>query len=78
MPKPAANAPAANSPKGKPYLDRRYHLLVEIEAGNVINHVNLASPVGTLGSPLFGQSTALNSGNGNANRMVEGIVQIRF
>jgi hypothetical protein len=74
-PKPSANVPA---PKGKPYLDRRYHLLVEIEADNVINHVNLASPVGTLGSPLFGQSTALNSGNGNANRVVEGIVQLRF
>ena len=75
-PKPAANANTAAS-KGKPYVDRRYHLLVELEADNAINHVNLASPVGTLGSPLFGQSTALN-GSGNANRVITAVVVARF
>jgi len=75
-PKPAANANTP-APKGKPYVDRRYHLLVELEADNVINHVNLASPVGTLGSPLFGQSTALN-GSGNANRVITAVVVARF
>jgi hypothetical protein len=74
-PKPAANAPV---PKGKPYVDRKYHMILAIEAENVLNHVNLASPVGTLGSPLFGQSLALNGGNGNANRVINAVLVARF
>ena len=76
-PKPAAGAPA---PKGKPYVARKYNLFFAIEAENVINHVNLGPPVGTLGSPLFGQSTSLNpaSGSTNANRVVNLVLFTRF
>jgi hypothetical protein len=31
---------------------------------NIFNHVNLAPPVGSLSSPFFGQSLALNGGFG--------------
>jgi hypothetical protein len=42
--------------------DRRYSLTFSISARNVFNHVNLATPNGTLGSPLFGESNALLGG----------------
>jgi hypothetical protein len=76
-PKPAAGAPAL---KGKPYVARKYNLFFAIEAENVINHVNLGPPVGTLGSPLFGQSNSLNpdSGSTNANRVVNLVLFTRF
>jgi len=31
---------------------------------NVLNHVNLGTPVGNLSSPFFGQSLSLNGGFG--------------
>jgi Carboxypeptidase regulatory-like domain len=76
-PKPAAAAPP---PKGKPYTPRKYNLILAAEAENIINHVNLAPPVGTLGSPLFGHSTALagSSGEANANRVINLILFTRF
>ncbi len=86
-PPPPPNAPAAAqpatpapAPKGKPYVERQYHVFFAIEAQNVINHVNLAPPVGTLGSPLFGQSLSLSSNNGaaNANRVISLVLFMRF
>jgi hypothetical protein len=81
-PKPAANAPP---PKGKPYVNRKFNLILALEAENFINHVNLAPPIGTLGSPLFGQSTSLANGGGgggqggaNANRVINFILFTRF
>lgn len=57
--------------------DRRYALTISASALNALNTVNLAPPVSTLGSPLFGQSTSLAGGpysaqvgNPVANRLV--------
>ncbi len=42
--------------------DRRYSLTFGISARNLLNNVNLGTPVGTLTSPLFGQSNSLAGG----------------
>ena len=56
---------------------KRYNLTATISARNAFNHVNLATPVGVLASPFFGESTAINNGNSAAgNRKVE--MQLRF
>jgi len=59
----------------------RYSLTFSVSARNLLNHVNLAAPVGTLSSPLFGISNALAGGMGpggsaSANRRIE--FQVRF
>ena len=41
---------------------KRFNLTASISARNLFNHVNLAAPVGSLGSPLFGQSTSIGGG----------------
>ncbi len=49
---------------------------------NLLNHPNLALPVGNLSSPLFGESTALVSGGGgnsaSGNRRIELQVRLGF
>ncbi|HKM82045.1 MAG TPA: TonB-dependent receptor [Candidatus Acidoferrum sp.] len=39
--------------------NRRYALTFSVNARNVFNNVNLATPIGNLGSPLFGESNGL-------------------
>jgi hypothetical protein len=56
---------------------KRYGLTFEVSAQNVLNKVNLAQPVGVLGSPLFGTSTSL-SGSSAANRTVNLQMQFTF
>ena len=55
--------------------ERRYSLTFTISARNIFNHVNLATPNGTLGSPLFAQSNALLGGPyvgaSGANRRID-------
>lgn len=68
---PAAPAPA--KPGAKPVkkeIERKYTLGFGLSAQNILNHPNFAPPVGVLGSPLFGQSTALSSvfGSGSVDR----------
>jgi len=58
---------------------RRYNLTFSVSARNVLNRVNLAPPVGTLDSPLFGQSNALAGGPysfGSATRRID--LQVLF
>ncbi len=53
--------------------NRRYSLTFTLMAHNLFNVVNYAAPVGTLSSPLFGESTALAGGmfgNSSANRTI--------
>ena len=54
-------APAARTPAKpqKKEIERRFTLGIGISAQNILNHPNLAQPVGVLGSSLFGTSTAL-------------------
>ncbi len=59
--------------------DQRYTMTFSISARNIFNHVNLDTPVGTLSSPLFGQSTSIHGfghGSASANRTIE--LQTRF
>jgi len=54
--------------------NHRYNLTLSINARNILNRVNLASPIGTVSSPLFGQSIALAGGpfsSAAANRKLE-------
>lgn len=60
---------------------KRYNLTFSISARNLLNHVNLGSPIGSLSSPLFGTSNSIAGGFGpfsstTANRRVE--LQLRF
>jgi hypothetical protein len=87
---PNASAPAANAaktppkPPAKPVkkeIERKYTLGIGVSSENILNHRNLAQPVGVLGSPLFGQSTALQSAWGNggsANRTINLETWFRF
>jgi len=59
---------------GPPTSTRRYSLTFSVNARNVLNRVNAATPNGTLTSPNFGQSTALAGGPFSsmaANRKIE-------
>lgn len=61
---------------------RRYNLTFSVNARNVLNRVNLATPVGNLSSPLFGESNGLAGGpfsgsaTSAANRKIE--LQVSF
>jgi len=66
-------------PFGDALTNKRYNLTIGISARNLFNHVNLASPIGDLASPLFGTSNALAGGffsSPTANRRIE--MQLRF
>ena len=43
---------------------KRYSMQLSLNFSNLLNHVNLSSPVGSLSSPSFGQSLALGGGFG--------------
>ena len=63
-PRPAAASPLPGTAAGKtpaPKPDPPYNLSFNVEANNLLNHVNPGPPVGVLSSPLFGQSISLNS-----------------
>jgi hypothetical protein len=79
-PPPDPKAAPTPAPKGKPYVARKYNLIVAVDADNVINHVNLAPPIGVLGSSLFGHSLGLsgNTGSSNANRVIDLFLIARF
>ena len=59
---------------------RPYGVTFTVSARNIFNHVNLATPNGTLGSPLFAQSNALLGGPyvgaSGANRRID--LQVSF
>jgi hypothetical protein len=64
---------------------KRYNLTLSVQALNVTNNVNLASPIGTMTSPLFGvsNSTARGFGPGGgggsaANRRIQLSVRFSF
>lgn len=79
LPQPAIVASAKTKPKKTP-AQRKYTLYLGVSSDNVLNHTNLAPPVGVLGSPLFGKSTALSGafGSGSANRTVNVDLFFRF
>jgi hypothetical protein len=70
--------------------NKRYNLIASVEIRNMLNSVNPSAPVGTLGSPFFGQAQGITGGFGgpgggggggggaaqSANRRLE--MQLRF
>jgi hypothetical protein len=78
--KPAVASPAKTPAKPeKKEIERRYTWNIGITAQNILNHPNRAQPVGVLGSPLFGTSTALTSNWGaNPDRTINVETSFRF
>lgn len=77
----AAPAPAKTPAKPvKKEIERKYTLGFGLAAQNLLNHPNLAQPVGVLGSSLFGKSTALTNifGSGSADRTLNVEMFFRF
>jgi hypothetical protein len=69
--------------------NHRYNLTFSVSARNIFNNVNLTTPVGNLGSPLFGQSNGIVTGFGpggagggpggaSANRKIDLQVSFNF
>jgi hypothetical protein len=61
--------------------NRKYQLEVGLMAHNVFNRINLGTPVGIVGSPLFGQSNSLAGGffnNQSSNRMINVFMRFSF
>lgn len=79
LPEPPGVISAKKPAKKKP-PQRKYSMSLGVSADNVLNRTNLAPPVGVLGSPLFGKSTALSGafGSGSANRTVGLALFFRF
>jgi hypothetical protein len=70
---PTAPAPTQGKSPAKTEIARRYTMNLGIQAQNVFNTVNGGTPVGVLGSPLFGQSTTLSTtqfSSSQANRIL--------
>jgi hypothetical protein len=68
-------------PFGGGTTEHRYNLTLSISARNLLNHVNYAAPVGSMGSTEFLQYTAINGGYGaeqtpTDNRRID--LQLRF
>jgi len=59
--------------------NNRYNLTFSASARNIFNNVNLATPIGNLSSPLFGQANGLAGGpysSSTANRRID--LQVSF
>ena len=59
--------------------ERKHTLTFSVAARNLLNHVNLDTPVGNLSSPVFGHSTSIHGyghGSASANRTID--FQLRF
>lgn len=64
---PARVAPGGLGPQGGgpgASSEKRFNLNVSIYFQNILNHVNLSTPVGNLSSPSFGESLGLSGGFG--------------
>jgi hypothetical protein len=68
---------------GEESTEHRYNLTLSMSVQNLFNRANEGTPVGNLGSPLFGQSLttagrfgARDGGQSAGNRRVE--LQLRF
>ena len=78
---PAPPAAVPGKPAPKTDIARRYTMNLGIQAQNLFNTVNGGTPVGVLGSPLFGESTTLNTTQFSlpqANRIVYLRLRLQF
>jgi hypothetical protein len=61
--------------------NNRYNLTFSVSARNIFNNVNLATPIGNLSSPLFGQANGLAGGpysSSTANRRIDCTCRLAF
>lgn len=61
--------------------NHRYSLTFSVAARNIFNYTNLGTPVGSLGSPIFGQSNTLAGapyGGASYNRRVDLLMSFSF
>jgi hypothetical protein len=59
----------------------RYNLTFNVNVRNIFNNVNVATPIGNLSSPLFGQANGLAGGpfsSSSANRRIDLQLQFTF
>jgi hypothetical protein len=84
-PRPAGVGPQGGG--GGPATEKRYNLNVSINFQNLLNHVNLGTPVGNLASPSFGESLGLGGAfggfgapgsTGAGNRRIYAQVRLNF
>jgi len=78
---PGGLSGSGGPPRLEQALPRRYTLTFAAMGRNVLNHVNLAQPVGVLDSPLFGTSNALAGGffsSPAANRSIDLQMTVSF
>ena len=83
-----AGGPGGPQGGGPASTEKRYTLNVSLYVQNVLNHVNLAPPVGNLSSPNFGQSLGLSpvgggiggggGSTGASNRRVYAQLRLNF
>ncbi|HEX7295788.1 MAG TPA: TonB-dependent receptor [Pyrinomonadaceae bacterium] len=82
----AVGAPPPQGGGGAARSEYRYSLNVSLSFQNVLNRVNLSTPVGNLSSPNFGQSLGLNNfggfggggSSGAGNRRIYAQVRLNF
>ena len=87
---PARVAAIGAGPQGgsaAPPSEKRYNLNVSLQFQNLLNHVNLGTPVGNLSSPSFGESLSLGGAfggfgapgsTGAGNRRIYAQVRLNF
>jgi hypothetical protein len=66
---------------GDATTEHRYNLTFSVNARNILNHVNLGQPIGTVLSPRFDQSTGITGGFGAEQQSAENRridLQVRF
>jgi Carboxypeptidase regulatory-like domain len=82
----ATGAPAPQGGGGAAASEKRYNLTVSLSFQNILNKVNLATPVGNLSSPSFGESLGLTNiggfggggSSGAGNRRIYAQVRLNF
>lgn len=84
---PAIGPAGAQGGAGAAASEKRYNLNVSINFQNLLNHVNLGTPVGNLSSPSFGESVNLGGAfggfgapgsTGAGNRRIYAQVRLNF
>jgi hypothetical protein len=83
----ATGGPGPQGGGGGAASEKRYNLNVSINFQNILNHVNLSTPVGNLASPNFGESLGLGGAfggfggggsSGAGNRRIYAQVRLNF
>ncbi|WP_263410697.1 TonB-dependent receptor [Terriglobus tenax] len=75
---PGGGGPGGGGPFGGASSGHKYTMTLAAQGSNLFNVVNYGAPVGTLSSPVFGQSNAINAGGGSSNAVRRITLQLNF